>query len=430
MQAARRRVVAIAAGVIIAAIVIAVGVYLAMMRPAPITYIDVGVLVDLTGPLTSFGVQIRDALYIGVDDINKYFEEKGLPYRVRIHVEDTRVTPAIALDKVKALLGKGVRLIVGPMASGEVKEIMEFARANKIIIISPSSTAAPSILGVKEPKDKWYIFRFVTDDTFQTKAIAAEAKALKVRGVCVTYVGNAWGEGLAEYGRHEFERAGIRVEGTVRYPDPPPADFSPFIAALESCVRSLVNRGYDLREIAVVAFSYEEIATMLQQTKPESILFKVVWIGCDGNALSGAVEKACSTYEPIRKVGLYSTIFESYGPMFDKLNRTFYERYRTSPFQYALNAYDALWTIALSFVRVHERLGRYDPDEMNKTIPVVAEELSKNKMTVSGYIKLNEFNDRASGDYAIWYLTPECRWSKAGVWRYETGEVRWLAPIR
>ncbi|MCW7080308.1 MAG: hypothetical protein OCU16_04345, partial [Candidatus Methanospirare jalkutatii] len=34
-------------------------------------------------------------------------------------------------------------------------------------------------------------------------------------------------------------------------------------------------------------------------------------------------------------------------------------------------------------------------------------------------------NDRASGDYAVYYVE-NCSWKTAGIWRYETGEIEWL----
>jgi len=74
-----------------------------------------------------------------------------------------------------------------------------------------------------QPEEKKYIFRFVATDDFQTKAIAKEASDLGVKAVVITYIGNAWGKGLADYGKAEFNKAGIKVKEVVEYPDPPPA---------------------------------------------------------------------------------------------------------------------------------------------------------------------------------------------------------------
>jgi len=71
------------------------------------TSIRIGVLVDLSGPLATYGNDIKNTLEIAKEDINAYFKEKGLSYKVEFYVEDTRVDPKIALDKVQALYGRG-----------------------------------------------------------------------------------------------------------------------------------------------------------------------------------------------------------------------------------------------------------------------------------------------------------------------------------
>ena len=86
-----------------------------------------------------------------------------------------------------ALQTKGVKLIVGPMSSGEVKNINEYTRTNKIIIASPSSTAEAKYIGVTTPEEKKYLCRFVATDSFQTKSIAKLAKELGVKAVVITY---------------------------------------------------------------------------------------------------------------------------------------------------------------------------------------------------------------------------------------------------
>ena len=385
--------------------------------------IDIGVLVDLSGPLTTYGEDIRDALTIGVEDINAYFERKGEPYSVKLFVEDTRVDPKIALDKVQALHGKGVKLIVGPMGSGEVKQIAEYVTANKIVIISPSSTAAPQLLGVTKPEEKKYIFRFVATDTFQTEAIAKEAAELGIKGTVITYIGNAWGKGLNDFGKPKLIDEGIEVKETIEYPDPPPADFTPYIALMEDSVKELLKK-YDKSEVAVIAFSYEEVYTLLSQVKSGSPLLEVRWLGCDGTAKS---RKISEIPEKVNKVGMYSTLFDSKGPSYDKLQEEYSKRFGREIYQYALNAYDAEWVLALSFAEVYEKLGKYDPDEMAETIPRVTEKYSEGGYgvtPVSGYIKLDEYNDRASGDYAIWGVE-NSEWVLKGIWRSQENKIEW-----
>ncbi|WP_202318858.1 ABC transporter substrate-binding protein [Archaeoglobus neptunius] len=406
-------------------ILVAVLTILSAAAVASAEEIKIGVLVDLSGPLTTYGTDIKNTLEIAKEDINAYFKSKDLPYTVNFYVEDTKVDPNIALQKIQDLYAKGINLVIGPMGSGEVSNIKSFVTSNKIIIVSPSSTALPSLIGVTKPEEKKYIFRFVGTDDLQTDAITAELKDMGVKAVVITYIGNAWGKGLYETIKPKLEKAGIEIKSHVEYPDPPPADFSPYIAEMENTVSDLLKT-YKPSEIAIVAFSYEETATLLAQTKSDSPLLSVIWLGSDGTALSS---KALDVCDKASRVGLYSTLFESKGKAFDELKAKYKEKgFGEEPYQYAMNAYDAAWVLALSYVKVVQENGKYDADIMAETIPKVTIDYSEGKYgvyPVTGTIKLNEWNDRASGDYAIYYVTKQCNWDKAGLWVFAENKIEW-----
>lgn len=407
--------------------IIAICLLLALTGAANAKEIKIGVLVDLSGPLTTYGTDIKNTISIAEEDINNYFKEKGLDYTVKFYVEDTKVDPNIALQKVQTLYTtQGINLIIGPMGSGEVANIKDYVTSNKIIIISPSSTALPSIIGFAKPSDKKYIFRFVGTDDLQTDAIAAELRDAGIKGVVIAYIGNAWGKGLYEVIKPKLNKLGIEVAKVVEYPEQTPADFSPYITALEDGVKSLAKKyGYD--KVAVVAFSYEEAFTMLSQTPENSPLLKVIWFGCDGTAKSNKISEAL---DKAIKVGFYSTLFEAKGKSYNELAKKYREKgFGESPYQYALNAYDAAWVLALAYVDTVNQTGKYDPDVMVQKIKEVTEKYSNGDYgvtPVTGKIVLNKWNDRASGDYAIWYVTKEGKWDKAGVWKFETGKVEWI----
>ncbi|NOZ59178.1 MAG: ABC transporter substrate-binding protein [Euryarchaeota archaeon] len=394
-------------------------------KPAEVE-VPLGVLVDLSGPLTTYGEDIKMTVTIASENLNAYFEEQGKPYRVKLYVEDTKVDPKIALDKVMALHSKGVKLIVGPMGSGEVKNILEYVRSNKMIIASPSSTADPKYIGVTSPEEKKYIFRFVATDSFQTKAIAKLAQELGVKAVVITYIGNAWGKGLNEFGSSEFEKLGIEVKSSVEYPDPPPADFTPYVATIEEAVNDLLKK-YSKDEIAVVAFSYEEVATMLAQVKDDSVLLSVKWIGCDGTAKSKKVIEDVA--DKANRVKLYSTVSETRGgAAYEELKKVYEERTGgKTPISYGLNAYDAAWVLTLAFAEVYDKQGKYDADAIAEAIPSVAERYSRGEYgvePVSGEVKFDEYNDRVGSEYRI-YAVKEGSWAEVGVWKFATNSIEW-----
>lgn len=387
--------------------------------------IPVGVLVDLSGPLTTYGADIKTATTIASENINKKFAEDRKPYRVKLYFEDTGADPKKALDTVMALQTRGVKLIVGPMSSGELKSVSEYSRSNKIILASPSSTAETKYIGVTAPEEKKFIFRFVPTDSFQTKGIAELTHELGVKAVVITYTGNAWGKGLEEFGREEFEKQGIEVKTSVEYPNPPPADFTPYIATLEENVNALL-KDYSGDEIAVVVFSYEEVATMLAQTKDNSVLLDVKWVGCDGTAKSSKIIE--DVPEKASRIKLYSTVSETKGGEdFDKLNSTYYQRTGNSPQSYGLNSYDATWVLALSFAEVYDKEGKYDADAVADAMPGVAEDYSTGNYgiyPVSGEVKFNEYRDRIGSRYII-YAVSDRNWNENGVWEFATNKVEW-----
>ncbi len=405
-------------------VIIAVALLL-VISTASAKEIKIGVLVDLSGPLTTYGTDIKNTLTIAEEDINNYFKEKGLDYTVKFYVEDTKVDPNIALQKVQSLYSQGINLIIGPMGSGEVANIKDYVTSNKIVIISPSSTALPTIIGFAKPADKKYIFRFVGTDDLQTKAISAELRDAGIKGVVITYIGNAWGKGLYEVIKPQLKELGIEVAKVVEYPEQTPADFSPYITALEDGVKSLAKKyGYD--KVAVVAFSYEEAFTMLAQTPKDSPLLNVIWFGCDGTAKSNKISE---TLDKAIRVGFYSTLFEAKGKSYSDLVKKYKAKgFGETPYQYAMNAYDAAWVLALAYVDTVNQTEKYDPDVMVEKVKEVTEKYSNGDYgvePVTGKIALNEWNDRASGNYAVWYVSKAGKWDIAGIWKFDTGKVEW-----
>ncbi|MCD6493395.1 MAG: ABC transporter substrate-binding protein, partial [Archaeoglobaceae archaeon] len=208
------------------------------------------------------------------------------------------------------------------------------------------------------------------------------------------------------------------------YPDPPPADFTPYIATIEKAVNDLLKK-YKNDEIAVVAFSYEEVFTMLSQVKDDSPLLGVWWVGCDGCAKSRKISGVC---DRVNAVKMYSTLLDSKGKSYEQLNKTYYAKYGKTPYQYSLHAYDGAWVLALAFAQVYDEKGEFDLDAVASIIPQVTVKYSEGEygvFPVSGYIKLNEYNDRASGDYAIWAVE-NCKWVQAGIWYSEENKVVWI----
>ena len=125
--------------------------------------IPIGALLPLTGVLASFGQNNKVAAEIAVEEVNDFLEKIGAGWRLKLYVEDTETKPSVALEKLMALHSKGVKVVIGPMASSGVKALKEYADSNKILVVSPSSTSPALAI----PDD--YIFRFPPTDELQGK---------------------------------------------------------------------------------------------------------------------------------------------------------------------------------------------------------------------------------------------------------------------
>ncbi len=384
--------------------------------------IKIGVLADLSGSLSTIGTDIKNAASIAKEQVNKFFKSKGYPYKVEIYVEDTQINPSICLKKVQAFKAKGVNLAVGPMASSEVKNISNYLTANKMIIISPSSTALPSLLGFTKPEEKKYIFRFVPNDAFQGKAIASVIKSLGYKKVLVIFREDAWGRGLENAAVDNLKKLGIKILGEIGYPSTPePSDWSPYIEKMTK-----LAKGNSPQDTAILAITFEEVATLLSQIKDNSPLLSYKWFGSDGSVDSSKVLEEAK--DKAIKIKLYSTIFYSVSPSAKALKEEYEKKgYGKEITQYALNSYDAIWVLAKSYIDMLKATGKYNADVLVKEIRKNVKEYSKGVWgvkPVTGPIVLNEWNDRASGNYAIHIVTPE-GWKTAGIWDSTTGKVAW-----
>ncbi len=80
--------------------------------------------------------------------------------------EDSATNPVIALEKLTSLNAKGIKIIVGPETSSNIRNIKGYADSNNMMLISCCSSAPALAI----PNDS--VFRLVPDDSNQGSAIA------------------------------------------------------------------------------------------------------------------------------------------------------------------------------------------------------------------------------------------------------------------
>ncbi len=415
---------AIAVVAVIVALLIGVGIGFAVapaVLPAvgagakgPSGEIPIGAILPLSGVLATFGENNKVAAETAVEDVNAFLAKAGANWKLKLLVEDTETKPDVALEKLMSLYAKGVKAVVGPMASASVKNLKEYADSNKIVVISPSSTAPA--LGI--PDD--YIFRFCPTDLIQGPIGPKFAKQVGVTHIIFVWRGDAWGDGLEAEAKKTAESLGLTVAAEIRYA-PEATEFSAEAATLADKVNELISSGVSADKIMVELIAFEEAKMLLLAVADYDVLSQVKWFGSDGTAKSAALLEEPKVAEFSAKVRFVNPIFTpTKTPKFQELTEKIKAKLGRTPEAYAYDTYDAIWAIALSIMAT----GKYDGEAIKNVLPDVVSRY----YGASGFIPLNEAGDRAYADYELWEIVKTdggYEWKATGVYSFATDTVTW-----
>src|SRR6266545_8068698 len=125
----------------------------------------IGVAIAVSGATyQSDGPIRRDAALLAIDQMNAQLQTAGSPIRFQAIAEDTQGTTAGAQQAFQLLAAAGVKVVVGPLSTGEATGVLTFINTNHIVAISPSSTGVTAAI----PND--FMFRAPPTDIPQAKA--------------------------------------------------------------------------------------------------------------------------------------------------------------------------------------------------------------------------------------------------------------------
>ena len=194
--------------------------------PAPASKgVPVAILLPLSGPRGELGKAMLDAAQLAV------FEVAGqnfilLPY-------DTKGTPEGAEEAAARAMGRGAKLVLGPLLADSVAKVAPQTRISDINVVAFSNSKRVAGNGV-------YVLGFAPDQ--QVDAIVDYAAGQGLVSYGVGAPSNGYGEQVVDALYQSAERRGAVVTRTAYY-DPSATDFSEQIRALTD---------YDLRREALL----------------------------------------------------------------------------------------------------------------------------------------------------------------------------------
>ena len=224
-------------------------------NPPEKEYINIGLLLPLTGDLGGDDQYMGNAARLAVSEIN---DAGGLfDKEIKLIYKDSGTDSAkSATAAIKIIAEKNIIAIIGGDASSEALAIAPIAISNNIVQIAPGATS-PEYSSLD---DNNYCWRTPPSDAFQGKALA---KYLKTRYTTagIIYVDNSYGKGLKNSFKNEFECRSREVLTEIAFPENPGVEYS-----FKTLIDSVLSFNPDV--VFVIAY-YKSGATIINTLTTE-----------------------------------------------------------------------------------------------------------------------------------------------------------------
>lgn len=179
--------------------------------------IKVGVNLELSGNVASYGESLEKGIDIAVEEINKNGGVDGK--KLDIIKVDNKSEAAEATNGIIKLTSQDkVTAIIGAATSGNTVAQAQMANDTKTVLITPSGTS-PNVTVNEDGDVNEYVFRTSFIDPFQgTVAANFAAKELKVKNAAILAdSASDYSKGLAESFKETIEKAGGKVIAEEAY---------------------------------------------------------------------------------------------------------------------------------------------------------------------------------------------------------------------
>jgi len=379
--------------------------------------IQLGAIYSLSGDTAFTGQQEKVATQFAVDDLNAYLKNSSTNLQFNVKLEDDQTDASVALTEVQALVSQGVKEILGPTNSGEARNVISYANANHIVLLTPSSSAPDLAI----PND--YLFRNVPTDAVQSAAIARNVIQQGYNYVIIVYRNDAYGTGVNAGFQQHYTAEGGTVLDDIPYTviTTGSYDFSAQLAQMNTDYQSAVAK-YGADHVAIESIMFNEEATMIAQLSSYSAIAGARWFACDGIALSTIFLQGAGSLSPTIKLdATYSAPTRS--PIFAAFEARFKAATGQEPSAVTAAAYDDVWIMARAIIDAGTTDGAV---VKNLIIPV-----ANSYFGAAGWPNFNAAGDKQTSNYDIYQVqlvSGSPTWVLIGNWDPIADSVTYSAP--
>ncbi|GLT12618.1 amino acid ABC transporter substrate-binding protein [Sulfitobacter porphyrae] len=179
--------------------------------------IEIGLILELTGPAGVYGQAGAKAIEMAFSDINTAGGVLGCDI-----VADTRDSQSqgnVAVDQATQLvnIGKVPVVIGGIISSVTVPVLTSVTAPAKVVQFSPASSSPTLTALAKDGKTDGYFFRTITSDALQGTAAAKYASDLDLKKLAIVYVNNDYGLNMMREFTSAYESMGGEITSSTAY---------------------------------------------------------------------------------------------------------------------------------------------------------------------------------------------------------------------
>ncbi|MDR0605588.1 MAG: penicillin-binding protein activator [Bacteroidales bacterium] len=297
--------------------VVAIGVVVWLNKDKKQEMITIGAILPLTGQVSFTGVPIKNSIELFINEFNSTSNTK-----VNVIYEDSQGDKNKAISAFQKLQLQGIKIIIGPVTSGEVLTVAPLAEKHQIVIFSPGSSAS-EITNFGE-----YVFRNELSDVYGAKEQARLAiDILHWKNVGVLYIQNDYGVGIANAFENEFKQRGGVIPISLAF------------ASNTTDFRTHIMKYKNQQLNAIFIIAQAEYPQIVKQIRENDLRF---------NLYATPVFEDNTFLEQIGKANSEGIIYTYYGAFdlenTDRESKSFIEnyqvQYKIAPSYYAALGYD------------------------------------------------------------------------------------------
>lgn len=290
--------------------------------------IKIGGIGPVTGGAAVYGIAVQNGAQLAVDEINAAGGINGM--QIEFQFQDDEHDAEKSINAYNALKDWGMQALVGTVTSTPCIAVADKSAADNLFQITPSGSAVECAVNPN-------VFRVCFSDPDQGAASATYIGENKLATkIAVIYDGSdVYSSGIYEKFAEEAPGQGLEIVAAESFTADSNKDFSTQLQKAKDAGAELV----------FLPIYYTEASLILQQAKTSG--FEPLFFGCDG--MDGILQ--VQNFDTSLAEGLMLlTPFaaDATDDLTVNFVKSYQEKYKETPVQFAADAYDAVYAIKLA----------------------------------------------------------------------------------